>query len=40
MVFDVSDKAALAKLNTGGKITFLAGNSNGQLTVPNIAVAE
>ena len=40
MVFDVSDKAALAKLQTGDKITFVAGNANGQLTATNIAVSE
>lgn len=40
MVFDVSDKAALAKLKTGDKITFVAGNANGQLTAENIAVSE
>ena len=40
MVFDVSDKAALAKLKTGDKITFVAGNTNGQMTATNIAVSE
>ena len=40
MVFDVSDKAALAKLKTGDKITFVAGNANGQLTAANIAVSD
>ena len=40
MVFDVSDKAALAKLKAGDKITFVAGNANGQLTATNITVAE
>ena len=40
MVFDVSDKAALAKLKTGDKITFVAGNASGQLTATNIAVSE
>lgn len=40
MVFGVSDKAALAKLKTGDKITFVAGNANGQLTATNIKVSE
>ena len=40
MVFDVSDKAALAKLKAGDKITFIANNANGQLTATNVMVAE
>ena len=40
MVFDVSDKVTLAKLKAGDKITFVAGNANGQLTATNIVVAE
>ena len=40
MVFDVSDKAALAKLKAGDKITFVANNANGQLTATNVMVAE
>lgn len=40
MVFDVSDKAALAKLKTGDKITFVANNANGQLTAANVKVAH
>ena len=40
MVFDVSDKATLAKLKAGDKITFVANNANGQLTATNVMVAE
>ena len=40
MVFDVLDKAALAKLKTGDKITFVANNANGQLTATNVMVGE
>lgn len=40
MVFDVSDKATLAKLKTGDKITFVADNANGQLTAKNVTVVE
>ena len=40
MVFDVSDKAALAKLKAGDKVTFVANNTNGQLTATNVMVAQ
>lgn len=40
MVFDLSDKATLAKLKASGKITFVANNANGQLTATNVLVAE
>ena len=40
MVFDVSDKAALARLKAGDKITFVANNANGELAAMNITVAE
>ncbi len=40
MVFDVADKATLARLKTGDKITFVANNANGQLTATNVTAAE
>ena len=40
MVFAVSDKAELAKLKAGDKITFVANNANGQLTATNVMVAQ
>lgn len=40
MVFDVSDKATLAKLKAGDKIMFVANNADGKLTATNVMVAE
>lgn len=40
MVFDVADKAALANLKPGDKITFVANNANGQLTASNVVVSK
>ena len=40
MVFEVADKAVLAKLKTGDKITFVANNANGQLTASNVTPVE
>ena len=40
MVFTVSHSATLAKLKVGDKITFVAGNANGQLTATHVAVSH
>jgi Cu(I)/Ag(I) efflux system protein CusF len=40
MVFDATDKASLAQLKPGDKITFVAGNADGQLTADNVMVIE
>jgi Cu(I)/Ag(I) efflux system protein CusF len=40
MVFDVKDNAALSQLKTGDKISFVAGNANGELTASNIRVVQ
>lgn len=40
MVFAVTDKAALTQVNTGDKISFVAGNANGELTASNIRVVQ
>ncbi len=40
MVFDVSDKATLARLKAGDRITFVANNANGQLIATDVMVAQ
>ena len=40
MVFDVTDKAVLSQVKPGDKISFVAGNANGELTASNISANQ
>lgn len=40
MVFVIDDKARLAELKVGDKITFTANNNGGELTASNVQIAK